>query len=1392
MQSMTSRAGALSSSAAVTVPRRRGYDPGQDAIYLSQQSSSDGSDLADSGSVGRDSAAQLWDLRVWRRSLGQTLAESPDLQSLTSKSVDDNSGKLAKKRQKRLDLLLCCAAAAGNLDKAALLLQAGADPMCASGASPVVSKPTSFHWAASCRQVAAFVLLQNGALYLRDCQIVFPNHLIAFFILFCSALARKLGSNPVPAMIQCPLPTPFDLLADDLDDSRLNHWIHSVEQQQQAGDVAAGEELEYSSGDSRPGPAVSYAWKKKWTRAQYLFSSGQSSNGTLGRGERGGSNWPKRVTGGLGAASVTSISCSQYVSACTTANGDLYTWGLGTGDRLGQSGRPASLNEPTLLSDGSACFTHVSVSTHHAAAVTADGALYCWGRGSDGQLGFGASEVAVASGTDSSDSKGDSATREFFSPLNRVKSLRAESIRSVFCAERHTVAVTHSGRVFTFGYGATGALGHGPPAKDEHSPRLVTSLLNTTVCSHLVAVGPRHTCLVTTSRDLYVFGFGNPTPRRIQFSFGYPSLNKGGFVASAIASVSSQSRRQNNSASVDEILILSDLGEIYSYLEGIDPYPISIHAAAQPLSARRFVRIFASEEANYAITALGAVFKFRPRSPSRLEAISFERLPLIQRVEEVCASRAHVLYRVAGPVTPPGGRIASSESESEALTHSLLRLFKSQRDSDVVLRVVPIGSDLQVRHEAEGVAGGFKAHSWILSRVPMFAQHFSRIRRRDGAIISVQLPVSLESALPVLLQWLYTDRIWTSRAMKEEHRDGADIQVFRHELHLKPLAELSQLLKIPSLAKAINASTPHVRVGTPDIVPLASHMRRQFVSPVGGVVASPVADSIDRSRCVEISLTSDEPELQGEPASTVVTGVAVAHRCMLALRSDYFATMLDGSWSESARQEMQLNAVSPAAFHLLLSFVYSHSLFESAEEKDCLWSPQVAFELLALSDELLLPDLAVGVEQHLLGLLKPDSAARLYEAGSTYRAEELQKSVANYMALNTDLLLRLHALNDLHESVLGLEQLQRHVDEVWAEIPFAALLPSEAQSLTRVLSDLGGGQRQPKTQTELSRKASSPSSVAKSPTHFSSPPIQTSPAASVAISPPAPPLEASSPPVPVSPPAASPWAPVSLDSPKRRLNDIVQEEQALQQSKAVPRKWGAASSPGHPTALRVSSELPASSVAGQDWPSLAPVVTTSVQTRVGGPPNPGPKKRGNKITISWAELAPKSQKTMNANAPAWQPPTSTLPAVSAHQPQQQPNQAVQLKTSQDHFPALGTPTSKPSLKDIIQEQKKQGELLAQKVRPLAEILEEEALLAEHTRVEQYYESLKKEAQRQQQNQHRPKSGRPSSKSAGRDLRSSNPPPNSPKKNCSRPNERASLSSQQEQPKHRAKTPQPPS
>ncbi|EFA76778.1 regulator of chromosome condensation domain-containing protein [Heterostelium album PN500] len=185
---------------------------------------------------------------------------------------------------------------------------------------------------------------------------------------------------------------------------------------------------------------------------------------------------------------ICSISCGSYYSAALTENGDVYMWGRG------------SVKNPPIATLGNGTFDDqllpqkveslqeivvISIGFYHSAAVKSNGELLTWGCGEDGQLGHG--DV-------------------FNQPIPKVvQSITSHWVTQVQCGEKHTICLTKNGKVFTWGTSEYGQLGLGDTQKNC-TPMLVTSLDKYHIIQ--IACGATHNAVLTNNREVLVFGNG--------------------------------------------------------------------------------------------------------------------------------------------------------------------------------------------------------------------------------------------------------------------------------------------------------------------------------------------------------------------------------------------------------------------------------------------------------------------------------------------------------------------------------------------------------------------------------------------------------------------------------------------------------------------------------------------------------------------------------------------------------------------------------------------------------------------------------------------------------------------------------------------------------------------
>lgn len=217
-----------------------------------------------------------------------------------------------------------------------------------------------------------------------------------------------------------------------------------------------------------------------------VFSCGNNASGQLGLAHSNPVSVPTRVTA-LWPHPIVSISTGDGHSAALSADGTLFCFGSNKHGQLGNSSfrvrvaslspalvpmpRPQYIKKSTANIDGgdpmdvdslspadsfsddavheesTLYFVDISCGSAHTIALRNDGALLCWGKGENGQLGT-------------------RATRTMYEP---TEIHTRESFVAVSAGERHSAAVTADGRAFMWGDGSAGQLGDGE-GSDKYVP----------------------------------------------------------------------------------------------------------------------------------------------------------------------------------------------------------------------------------------------------------------------------------------------------------------------------------------------------------------------------------------------------------------------------------------------------------------------------------------------------------------------------------------------------------------------------------------------------------------------------------------------------------------------------------------------------------------------------------------------------------------------------------------------------------------------------------------------------------------------------------------------------------------------------------------------------------
>ncbi|KAF8411646.1 hypothetical protein HHK36_004204 [Tetracentron sinense] len=196
---------------------------------------------------------------------------------------------------------------------------------------------------------------------------------------------------------------------------------------------------------------------------------------------------------------VHQIACGVRHAALVTRQGEVFTWGEESGGRLGH-GIDKDFSHPHLVEFLAVNnVDYVACGEYHTCAISMAGDLFTWGDGTHnaGLLGHG-NDVS------------------HWIPKRVSGPLEGLQVLSVACGTWHSALATSNGKLFTFGDGTFGVLGHGDRESVAY-PREVKSLSGLKTIK--VACGVWHTAAIVevmghgganvSSRKLFTWGDGD-------------------------------------------------------------------------------------------------------------------------------------------------------------------------------------------------------------------------------------------------------------------------------------------------------------------------------------------------------------------------------------------------------------------------------------------------------------------------------------------------------------------------------------------------------------------------------------------------------------------------------------------------------------------------------------------------------------------------------------------------------------------------------------------------------------------------------------------------------------------------------------------------------------------
>ncbi|KAL7576525.1 hypothetical protein ACA910_018023 [Epithemia clementina (nom. ined.)] len=355
---------------------------------------------------------------------------------------------------------------------------------------------------------------------------------------------------------------------------------------------------------------------------------------------------------------------------------------------------------------------NIACGSDHSVAVTKSGGVFSWGTTSAKEYTLG---------------HGRGMPSQILTPT-RIEALDGICITNVACGSGHTVALTGSGTVYSWGRNVVA--GHGWNDGITFTPKPIESLLDKRIVQ--IAAQSCHTTAVSNSGELYTWGWN---------SFG--RLGHGGYEAHGVPKLVEGLKGVNvsqASAGDDHTSAVTDVGQVYMFGandkgqlgipgDGDDKY---VPVLLDSLAGYRVRQVSCGDAISVALTHEGEVFYWglcyeQPRKASKLNDY---------RVVSVGSSMSYCWAMVEA---------SSMALDNTPLHVSLRSLVNNDEFADVAFEV-----------EGERI---YAHRANLVMRSPLFQTMFRSGMsecRRDGVI---PMPDISKQCFLLLLEYLYTDRL---------------------------------------------------------------------------------------------------------------------------------------------------------------------------------------------------------------------------------------------------------------------------------------------------------------------------------------------------------------------------------------------------------------------------------------------------------------------------------------------------------------------------------------------------------------------------------------------------------------------------------------------------------
>lgn len=220
------------------------------------------------------------------------------------------------------------------------------------------------------------------------------------------------------------------------------------------------------------------------TKDDRLLGFGNNSDHQLGVSSDTNFQVPIDITG-LPGGKIKKIAAGADFSVLLLERGDVYVWGSNSDGQLGLGNDVHETGTPTHLAVADK-IVNIECGYYHTAMVSSSHKLYTFGETEFGKLGTRSSENNLL-------------------PCEVILPPTV-NVDKIACGGSHTAFISMDQRLFTFGGGFHGELGHGEDIMQLDSPKPLEFFNDKKVCQ--IYCGENFSSVVTTEGMLYSFGDG--------------------------------------------------------------------------------------------------------------------------------------------------------------------------------------------------------------------------------------------------------------------------------------------------------------------------------------------------------------------------------------------------------------------------------------------------------------------------------------------------------------------------------------------------------------------------------------------------------------------------------------------------------------------------------------------------------------------------------------------------------------------------------------------------------------------------------------------------------------------------------------------------------------------